>query len=125
MRKNLQNSGHTGLNTTVSAVTTQHISQQLDDIIRQEGLSGKWDKTKLLHSIAQLAPPDLLNIPEEEIRRRLRVLVVLEEAFGSLSEFSQEEMEQFDGSARRGRYLNDTHWIRALSRLRRVCSGLG
>lgn len=101
MRKILQNSEPTDLNTTGTAVTIQHISQQLDDIIRQEGLSGKLDKTQLLHSIAQLAPPDLLNIPEEEIRRRLRVLVVLEEAFGSLSEFSHEEMVQFDDAVRR------------------------
>ncbi|MER3474591.1 MAG: hypothetical protein C4335_11300 [Armatimonadota bacterium] len=75
--------------------------QQLDNIIRQEGLAGKVDTEKLLDFIVERTPSYLLNLPEEELVKRLRVLVVLEGACGALDEFSPEDIKRFDETVQR------------------------
>lgn len=99
--KTLKNSAVSSLDEGWSPLLVEYISQQLDDIIRQEGLSERVDKTNLLDTIMRLTPPDSLNIPEEELQRRLRAVVLWEAAFGMLNEMTPEEIKQFDEAVKR------------------------
>ncbi len=49
----------------------------------------------------RLTPPESRNIPEEELLRRLRAVVLWEAAFGMLNEMTPEEIEQFDEAVKR------------------------
>jgi len=54
-----------------------------------------------LDFIVERTPSYLLNLPEEELVKRLRVLVVLEGACGALDEFSPEDIKRFDETVQR------------------------
>jgi len=83
--------------------TLKDISKMLDEMLVKEELKNI-NKEKLLNSISKILHSftlEQLEIPTEELFRRIERVVVLEAAYGVLNELNPEEIKEFDEAVKR------------------------
>jgi len=82
----------------------ENVSRICDKLTLEESSFRSIDKTKLLRTISEILseiPSEQFNIPEEELYKRIRGVLVLEAVSGTLNELTPEQIKDFDEAVKR------------------------
>ncbi|PIU64629.1 MAG: hypothetical protein COS84_08080 [Armatimonadetes bacterium CG07_land_8_20_14_0_80_40_9] len=82
----------------------EKVSRICDKLILEEKFLRKIDKKKLLKTISEILneiPPEQLKIPEDELFKRIRGVLVLESISGTLNELTSGQIKDFDEAVKR------------------------
>lgn len=89
-------------------IVMHRISEIVDTLSEDNEIFKKIDKPKLMESLSILvdkAPEKLISITDDELRKRIRRIIVIEATAGMLQDLTSEEMKAFKEAVRRRNFF--------------------